>query len=165
MSSAGAKQQLSQRHLAQNPDVIADCVKIDLAYGHGPSAHSLNLFYKLVPEEMAELAEAMEEFRVTCANGTPDKEKLANLVKESYDVAALGISLMHMLGVDITAAWNAITQNNFDKLDPVTGQPLRNEFGKVQKPAHWRKVDLAPVVEKDFDGMLETYKEFGKTAS
>ena len=145
----------SDRHLTDNPDLIADAVRTDLAYDHHPSAKSLSLMLdRLLPEEMRELQNAIALFKQV-----PDLRNTADLCKEAYDVLILSISLLNFLGVDIAAIARACAANNLDKLDPTTGKPNRDERGKVLKPPHCRPVDLVPIIAGDHAAMVDEYKQ------
>lgn len=153
---------LSARHLQSAPaDLVGDSVKMDIAYEQVPTADRIAVFYKLVPEELRELIEAMEEFRASCTSGTPDLAALDHLCKEAYDVTTIVLSFLHILGVDISAIWHAGVANNLEKVDPATGKFRKNENGKIIKPEGWQPVDLKPLLAADFQTMLTEYKKFG----
>lgn len=155
---------LSSRHLQQDEvaDLIGDSVKMDIAYEQIPSAKTIDVFYRLVPEELNELREAMEDFRAGCQSGTPQLEELNHLCKEAFDVLTITISFMHMLGVDIGQIWQACVANNYEKIDPATGLYRKNVSGKIVKPEGWQPVDLKPVLAADFQKMQEEYRKFGE---
>lgn len=60
------------------------------------------------------------------------------------EVVTLGFSAMHGLPHD--EGFAEVQGSNMAKIDPATGQCLKNEFGKIQKPAGWTPPDLAQVI-------------------
>lgn len=143
-------------------DLIADVSTINAAYEHAPSAKSIDLHYWLVPEESRELDEAMQEFRDGCASPEgPTVEQLAHMWKEAYDVAVVALSLIEMTGGDMGAICAACSGNNLEKVDATTGKVIRNEAGKVLKPAGWQPVDLTAHAESVLADLRDVYKMLG----
>lgn len=59
-----------------------------------------------------------------------------------FAAADMGI----ILGLPMRTCWDAIQSSNMQKV--VDGKVIRNEAGKIQKPAGWAKPDIAGILEK-----------------
>lgn len=90
-----------------------------------------NLRFNLVEEEFQEVAGAE----------TPDHllKELADLVYVTYGYAAT-------YGWDLDEAVRRVHLSNMSKLDPVTGQPIYREDGKVLKGSDYKEADVKDLV-------------------
>lgn len=79
----------------------------------------------LLVEELAETLEALHhDDIVEVADG------LADLI-----YVAIGMALE--FGIPLHKVWGEVHRSNMDKRNPVTGVVLKNDVGKVMKPAGW----------------------------
>lgn len=96
-----------------------------------PEDKIINLRLSLVKEELAEVEEAIQ------------KKDLVNLLKELTDLQYVldGLYLTFGLGRLKILAMRDVHKSNLTKLGP-NGQVIRDERGKIQKTAAYRKPDL-----------------------
>lgn len=100
------------------------------------------LWSKLMMEEMTEFEEAFDQF----ADNPKDEVAIANVTAEIADVVYVLMGFAHSQGLPLEQMFNAIHDANMRK--SVNGQVIRNEFGKVLKPAGWTPADKVAVIRK-----------------
>lgn len=101
-----------------------------------PAEYTLR--YKLMQEENDEYLEA-------CVMG--DKIEIADALGDKLYIL-LGTILSHGAQDIIEDVFNLIHENNLSKLDK-NGKVIRDENGKVRKPADFKPVDLTKIVNND----------------
>lgn len=112
--------------------VFNDVLNFAEACDQEPSEEMQALYMNLVREEFEELEEAVAA-----------KDEV-EILDACMDLLWVTIGLCHMKGYDLYGAWDELTENNFSKIDPVTGKVVRREDGKILKPASWTAPDFAP---------------------
>lgn len=112
--------------------VFNDVLNFAQACDQEPSTEMQDLYVNLIREEYKELEEAVAA-----------KDEV-EILDACMDLLWVTIGLCHMKGYDIYGAWDELTENNFSKIDPVTGKVLRREDGKILKPESWTAPDFSP---------------------
>ena len=92
--------------------------------------HGWKLYQNLIDEELAEMLTAYDE-----ENELEELDGVCDLIW-----VLTGYALSR--GWDIQGAFNEVNRSNMSKVDPVTGKAIKNEAGKVIKPATFSKPDL-----------------------
>ena len=99
---------------------------------HATSPQELrDLRVKLIEEEFEELSNA---------------ENYENLLKEFADLVYVLYGACVTFGWDLDEAVRRVHLSNMSKLDPVTGQPIYREDGKVLKGPNYKEPDLKDLV-------------------
>lgn len=94
----------------------------------------------LIASKYALIEEEFEEFSEYSMTEEEDiLKELADLVYVCYGYAAT-------FGWDLDEAFRRVHKSNMSKLDPVTGEPLKREDGKVLKGPYYKKPDLKDLV-------------------
>ena len=103
---------------------------------------------QLLVEELGELSEAM---------GNRDAVETLDALADLQYVLDGGVLT---LGFEdfFDAAFREVHASNMTKADPVTGKMVKDGAGRVQKPAHYRRPDLGPIL-KDWKKEPETIGE------
>jgi len=101
-----------------------------------PSAPSelSTLYMKLIQEEFIELFTAIKNDNNT--------EQLDGC----FDLIWVVVGYMKARGWDCEAAWDEGARSNLAKIDPVTGNVIRREDGKILKPEGWTPPNFAKFV-------------------
>ncbi len=55
-----------------------------------------------------------------------------------------------MAGLPLNQGMDEVNRSNLAKIDPATGQCIKDAGGKIQKPSGWTKPDLAAVIAAGF---------------
>lgn len=148
-------------HSTLNP--FADQANFMAASGQqilGQSQDQFALYHNLVFEEGAELSQALHDLlrhtRVEVAE--PDQQYVTDLIHRTAAVAdgivdsiVVLIGLGYSMGLDMEAAWQEVHRSNMAKIDPETGQVLKREDGKVQKPLGWTPPDMVKIVMQSWE--------------
>ncbi len=124
----------------------------------------LNLTFRLVTEEHREFLDAYDSLDFKLSNGGMTKEEVkkayGDLIDACIDSIYVHIGALIRMGCDVEAHWNEVQRSNMAKqttlttYDPLTKISLsqtlvvRDEHGKVQKPADWTPPDHAPILAK-----------------
>jgi bifunctional DNA-binding transcriptional regulator/antitoxin component of YhaV-PrlF toxin-antitoxin module len=115
-----------------NRDVI---VFID-ACDQLPSVENISLYRNLINEEFWEFQDALK--------ANDDVEQL----DACMDMIWVILGYCKMKGFNVDGAWAEVARSNLAKIDKDTGKVIKNEAGKVMKPANWFPPALAPFVTK-----------------
>jgi predicted HAD superfamily Cof-like phosphohydrolase len=101
-----------------------------------PSAPSelSTLYMKLIQEEFIELFTAIKNDNNT--------EQLDGC----FDLIWVVVGYMKARGWDCDGAWDEGARSNLAKIDPVTGNVIRREDGKILKPEGWIPPNFAKFV-------------------
>lgn len=99
-----------------------------------PSEKNVQLYEDLISEEYSEFIEAYEK--------NDDVEQL----DACMDMIWVILGYCHMKGFDVQGAWDEVARSNLSKIQS-NGKVLKNENGKVQKPANWSPPNLHPFVK------------------
>lgn len=108
---------------------------------HVPDLEVLGLYMTLIFEEFYETKAAYEEFLIA-----PDAERLAELIDGLFDLIWVCQGAMLAIGTPPKLTWTVGSWSNLSKIDSLTGEVIRNEDGKVQKPKGWKKPDFVDLV-------------------
>jgi predicted HAD superfamily Cof-like phosphohydrolase len=90
------------------------------------------LYLDLIKEEVQELEDSRTR--------TDDLDAL-------IDIIVVAIGAIHSAGFDGEGAWQEVMRSNFAKIDPVTGQILKRDDGKILKPDGWNPPNLEPFAQ------------------
>lgn len=99
---------------------------------------------RLVLEEALEFVDAMGCAVLARDDGSVhvvDDDRHIDLVEALdalADIIVVTKGSAHTLGVPVDEAFDIVHATNMAKADPVTGKPVKNEYGKVIKPAGWQ---------------------------
>jgi hypothetical protein len=99
-----------------------------------PSPELVNLYKDLIAEEYAEFIDGV--------NNNDPIETLDGLVDTVWVIIGYCIAA----GYDFDGAWKEVAASNLSKLDPDTGKAIKNEAGKIMKPASYFKPDLTKFI-------------------
>lgn len=94
------------------------------------------LYKELIREEWQEWLEA--------DGHSDDTERLDAI----FDVMWVMIAYAMSRGWDIRGAWEEGASSNLSKIDPETGVVLKNEIGKVMKPAGFKRPNFKQFVQE-----------------
>ncbi len=131
-------------------DGMADKVLIFMEAFHQPIKHDDNeiskddfkLAFKLMVEEIAEMWQGFDKFRAA-----PTLENKTEFVDGAIDTIYVVLWSLLKFGVPVDACFNEVQRSNMAKLQP-DGTCLKNEAGKVQKPAGWTAPDLHGILQE-----------------
>lgn len=88
----------------------------------------------------------MEEFReLITAYGNRDIVEIADACADLKWVIE---GLEHTLGIPQQQVWDEVARSNLAKIDPLTGQVLKREDGKVLKPEGWTPPNIKAIIRK-----------------
>ncbi len=142
-------------------------------FGQKPGIDTEKLYWRLVSEEVLELAGAMADFEKERTDAT-----MAEVAKEALDCIYVLSGLLHAMNLDPQALWDAVHESNIAKIkhpcaacdgqgwlpagDPTNPRVMepcstckgqghvyevrRREDGKVLKPAGWQPPNIVPLV-------------------
>ena len=110
-----------------------------------PDSHTWEIAKKLVREEVMELQEAIKEFEEDWILKHIQPRDLKALAVEAADVIYVVSYMCAACGIPIDAVFAEIHEANMRKIGP-DGTFLKNEFGKVLKPAGWQPADIEGVL-------------------
>lgn len=97
--------------------------------------NQFNLYFKLIQEEVAELAEAVH-----------DKNRV-EIFDALLDIIVVCVGAGHSAGFPMYAGWQEVIRSNMEKVNPETGMVRRREDGKILKPENWTAPALAPLIK------------------
>lgn len=100
-----------------------------------PSPNNVELYFKLIEEELEELIVAREE--------SDEVEQL----DACMDLIWVILGYAHMKGYQVEPAWAEVARSNLDKIDKITGKVIKREDGKVLKPADWKEPQLSSFIK------------------
>lgn len=113
----------------------------------------VELCHKLIDEEVTtELFPALQKFyrEQTLENRT-------GVADACIDSIYVILQLMNTLGLPAERLFAEVHRSNMTKVDPVTGEVIKNAFGKVLKPASWTPPNLWQILfEEDTRIALQT---------
>lgn len=114
-----------------------DVKKLFDAGGQVAGVDSEQLYIDLIEEEAGEMGDAwVRSDRVEILDGGID-----------LIWVTIGFLLANGFTVDqIRDAWEEVALSNWSKIDPATGTCIKNEAGKIMKPAGYFKPNLAKIV-------------------
>lgn len=93
------------------------------------------LYKKLIKEETEEFWEA---------EATSDD---AEQLDACFDMIWVIVGYMKARGWDCEQAWDEGAKSNLSKIDPVTGNVIRREDGKILKPEGWKPPNFEKFVK------------------
>lgn len=67
------------------------------------------------------------------------------------DTLVVAMGMAAMAGLPLNEGMDEVNRSNLAKIDPATGMCIKDAGGKIQKPAGWKKPDLAAVIERSFE--------------
>lgn len=111
------------------------------------------LYRRLVEEETQETLDAMKELdHALRTPGIRDYTTIVSQVADGcIDTIYVCLGLLHSLGVDPDVAWDEVHASNMTKIDPATGEVLKDpNTGKVLKPKDFRPPDMLKVVQESW---------------
>lgn len=100
---------------------------------------------RLIREEYKELQVGFEKFR--CSQSF---ENMAEMVDGACDLIYVVLWAMLKFNIPFDACFAAVQRSNMAKLQD-DGTVLKNEHGKVQKPANWTPPDIHSILLEHFD--------------
>lgn len=119
-------------------DVFWDVKALADAANQPTTREMRQLYLKFVTEEYKELFDAVEDL--------DEVETLDAL----FDLIWVTAGALRCMVDNPHEAWIHGAISNFRKIDPVTGAVIKNEAGKVQKPADWVKPDFKQFLKKEY---------------
>lgn len=117
------------------------------AAGHGPDQKRVNLYLDLVREEIGELEEAMAGFHAA-ENKQDEQIAKADALDAICDSIWVLIGLGKVMDLPLEWGWDEVTITNLKKIDAELGTVIRDENGKIQKPAGWRPPDMLRIIQQ-----------------
>lgn len=114
---------------------FGELIEATLADGHALEA---------AKQKIDELTQILKGLAEEDLNRSPMKAVNQLDACVDIEVVTLGFSAMHGLPHD--EGFAEVQGSNMAKIDPDTGMCIKNEFGKIQKPAGWTPPDLARVI-------------------
>lgn len=119
-------------------------------------AETYHLARKLMLEEIREMWAGFDKLQH--AGGTPSLENLVEFADGAIDAIYVICWTLNKLGLPADKLFAEVQRSNMAKLQP-DGTCLKNEAGKVQKPAGWTPPDLHKVLVEHRDaGVYEGNK-------
>lgn len=114
---------------------------------------TLDLCEKLVTEEVVnEFLPALQKYR-----NNPSLENLAEAADGAIDGIYVLVFFLNQMGLPGQKLWDIVQSANMAKFP--NGVAVRNEFGKVQKPADWKAPDFMPTLIEWYSAQRgESYK-------
>ncbi len=109
---------------------------------HELSTADFNLARKLMAEEILEMWAGFKKFEVS-----KTLENKTEFVDGAIDAIYVILWSLLKLGVPVDKCFNEVQRSNMAKLQP-DGTCLKNEYGKVQKPAGWTPPDLFGILSE-----------------
>lgn len=100
---------------------------------------------RLMSEEIGELTEGFNKFQEA-----QTFENMAEFVDGAIDSIYVILWSLLKFGIPVQDCFDEVQRSNMAKLQP-DGTLLKNEFGKVQKPAGWTPPDLFGILQRQFD--------------
>ena len=113
--------------------------------GDPVSQHTFDLADRLITEEYKELQVGFEKFR--CAQSF---ENMAEMVDGACDLIYVVLWAMLKFNIPFDACFAEVQRSNMAKLQD-DGTVLKDERGKVQKPAGWTPPDIHSILLQHFD--------------
>lgn len=101
-----------------------------------PDAFERKLRRKLLREEFNEYLDAEEEHDLV-----EIADALADIIYIAYGT---GVSY----GLPMDKIFDEVHRSNMSKLNPETGKPDLNEYGKVKKPASYSPADIVSIIDQ-----------------
>ena len=71
--------------------------------------------------------------------GKSELDKLIDQSDALVDILYFSYGTSDMSNIDLRPLFKIVQRANMNKLDPETGEPIYNEFGKIQKPEGWKE--------------------------
>ncbi len=99
-----------------------------------PDEKTVDLRVKLIEEELQELKDA-----ITDRNIVEVADALTDLLYVIYGAG-------HTFGINLDDCFVEVHSSNMTKVDKETGKVIKNEHGKVMKPAGYVRPDLSAIV-------------------
>lgn len=117
------------------------------AAGHSPDSKRVSLYLDLVREEIGELEEAMASYH--CAESKQDEQiAKADALDAICDSIWVLVGLARVMDLPIDWGWDCVAISNARKIDPELGTILRDDSGKILKPAGWRPPDMLKIIQQ-----------------
>lgn len=117
------------------------------AAGHTPSPKRVGLYHELVREEIGELEEAMAAYN-SAENKQDEQIAKADALDAICDSIWVLVGLARVMDLPIDWGWDEVTITNLKKIDPELGSVMRDDSGKIMKPAGWRPPDMLKIVQQ-----------------
>lgn len=115
----------------------SDVKKLFDAGGQVASRECEELYANLMDEEHAEVLE-----------GVINNDRIEKL-DGGIDLVWVTLGFLFANGFtaeQISAAWDEVARSNMSKIDPATGMCIKNEAGKIMKPAGYFKPNLSKII-------------------
>lgn len=103
---------------------------------------ALQLRWRLITEEYKELAQAI----AAAEKDLDNKEKLAEILKETCDCVYVLVGFIEKLGWDFDEAFRRVHASNMSKVGD-DGKPVYREDGKIIKTKHYVPPQMLDLVE------------------
>ena len=100
---------------------------------------TLLLCKNLIAEESQETLDALAKYK-----GSPSLENLTEAVDGAIDTIYVCAFFLNQMGLNSEAHWKLVQERNMAKFPD--GKVLKNEYGKVVKPAGWYPPDHLPLL-------------------
>ncbi len=95
------------------------------------------------PIRTEDVKEFAKQFKAGDYTDAVDSANKVELLDGLLDLAWVAIGGAIAMGADVEGAWAEIVRSNMSKVNPETGKMDKDANGKVIKPAHYSKPDLA----------------------
>ncbi len=102
-------------------------------HAHMPDNNTVNLRYDLIREELNELHDGIAD------------ENLVEIADALTDLLYVVYGAGHAFGIDLDACFSEVHSSNMSKL--VDGRAIKNEAGKVMKPATYASPNLLKILK------------------
>jgi len=127
--------------------VFSDVEVFMKAANHTPDLKRVGLYLDLVREEIGELEEAMAAHHAA-ENKQDEQIAKADALDAICDSIWVLIGLGKVMDLPLEWGWDEVTITNLKKIDAELGTVMRDENGKIQKPAGWRPPDMLRIIQQ-----------------
>jgi hypothetical protein len=126
--------QLAGYSVKTHPDIFGDVERFQIAGDQIPGQTLQDLYVNLITEEYNEFIEAVKAGdRVGQLDGI-------------LDMIVVSVGYARAAGFNFNESWDEVQASNMSKVDPTTGKCIKDNNGKIQKPASYFKPNLKPFV-------------------
>ena len=117
------------------------------AAGHTPDPKRVSLYLDLVREGIGELEEAMAAYH-SAESKQEEQIAKADALDAICDSIWVLVGLGRVMDLPIDWGWDEVTITNLKKIDPQLGTVMRDDNGKILKPAGWRPPDMLKIIQQ-----------------
>lgn len=140
---------------------FSQVLAFNLACGNKPGTPTGDLsktYRGLFDEEVAETNEAWAKL-LEAKSDVDLLEATTELADGLLDTIYIAMGWLHAMGLEPKALWAEVHNSNMAKVDPVTGQMVKNGNGKILKPEGWKPPQLLPIVARQLGYVTRTSKD------